>query len=171
MTPRKQTTNAEQWVYSTPLSSGSDQRSRNGGIPRIVTSSEHLFLQRLQYVTKIHQPYFAHVQVMLVSKEQGSRLPDPVTVITRKSAATWVTVSDKSSAADIRGSGRPSGSLIRVRGGLLEIDRFRAALSIDFDRAAPESARRYTLTKRKGELRLHAPNLALDIVPRLGRAN
>jgi len=33
-------------------------------------------------------------------------------------------------------------------------------LSIDFDKAALEPARRYTLTKRKGELRLHTPNLA-----------
>jgi len=42
-----------------------------------VTRRKNLFLSRLPYFTKIHQPHFVHIQVILVTKEQGSRLPDP----------------------------------------------------------------------------------------------
>jgi hypothetical protein len=69
---------------------------------RLVTSPEHLFLQRVQYLAKIQQPYFARVQVILESKEQGSRLPDPChRYYPEVPRLPWVTVSDKSSAADI----------------------------------------------------------------------
>ena len=68
----------------------------------MVTIPENLFLQRVQYFAKIHQPYFAHVQVMLVPKEQGSRLPDPChRYYPEVPRLPWVTVSGKSSAADI----------------------------------------------------------------------
>src|ERR1700736_6167650 len=103
MTPREQTTNAQQCVYSTPLSSGSDQRSRNDGIPPGSSPALNIYFSHgchtLQKPSS-HIPYTCKLSGYRKSRALACRTP--VTAhYPEVPRLPWVTVSDKSSAADI----------------------------------------------------------------------